>query len=62
MHENNRDNTPADEPMKRAEIIIRFDVPEKEASPEYLSTMAAVIKMNLLKPLGKSAEVTGKWL
>ncbi|MEE9612812.1 MAG: hypothetical protein V3W19_16285 [Desulfatiglandales bacterium] len=49
-------------PTKRAQIVIRFDVPEEEATPEYMSAMAAVIKINLLKPLGKSAEVTGKWL
>lgn len=62
MHENNKDRKPATLPMKRAEIVLRFDVPQEEATPEYLSTMAAVIQMNLMKPLGKSAEVTGKWL
>lgn len=47
---------------RRAEIVIRFDVPEEEANLEYIYAMAAVIKINLMKPLGKSAEVTGKWL
>lgn len=61
MHQDNEIRNPH-HPTKRAEIVIRFDVPEVEATPEYMSAMAAVIKIKLMKPLGKSAEVTGKWL
>ncbi len=61
MHENNRERNP-NVPMKQAEIVLRFDVPEKEATENWLNAVVGVIRREVAADLGKSAQVEGKWL
>ena len=47
---------------RRAEIVLRFDVPEAEATENWLNAVVGVIKREVAADLGNSAKVTGKWL
>lgn len=49
-------------PTRRAEIVLRFDVPEEEASQNWLDAVMGVIRREVAVDLGKSAVVEGKWL
>ena len=61
MHENNRVRNPH-VPMRQAEIVLRFDVPEAEATQEWMDAVVGSIKRDIVAELGKTAEVAGKWL
>ena len=61
MHENNKDRIPH-EPMRRAEIVLHFDVPRKEATDNWINAVVGVIRREVAVDLGKSAQVEGKWL
>lgn len=63
MHENNRDKPQADlPPTKRAEIVLTFEVPQAEATEEWMNAVVGVIRREVAADLGKSAQVKGKWL
>ncbi len=70
MHENNKDRNPHNENTvtKRAEIIIRFDVADSEASQNYLDAIVGSIKQEMRGYpdreglADRTAEVEGKWL
>lgn len=62
MHQNNKENTPAERPMKRAEIVLHFDVPKEEATDNWINAVVGVIRREVAADLGHSAKVTGKWL
>ena len=47
---------------RRAEIVLRFDVPEAEATENWLNAVVGVIKREVAADLGRGAKVTGKWL
>ena len=61
MHENNKGRNPH-APMKQAEIVLRFDVPEAEATQEWMDAVVGIIKRDIVAELGNTAEVEGKWL
>lgn len=61
MHENNKVRNPHT-PMKRAEIVLRFEVPVVEATDNWLNAVVGVIRREVAADLGNSAEVMGKWL
>ncbi len=67
MHQNNQDRNPHSEKTatKRAQITIRFDVTEEQASQNYLDAIVGVIRRELKgheEFAHSGAEVTGKWL
>jgi len=64
MHENNKARNPHNEntATRRAEIVLHFDVPEEEATENWLNAVIGVIRREVTADLGKSAEVEGKWL
>ncbi|GAH38447.1 unnamed protein product, partial [marine sediment metagenome] len=47
---------------RRAEIVLHFDVPEAEATGNWMNAVVGVIRREVAADLGKSAKVTGKWL
>lgn len=47
---------------RRAEIVLHFDVPEAEATDNWINAVVGVIRREVAADLGKSAKVTGKWL
>jgi hypothetical protein len=49
-------------PTRMAEIVLRFEVPKAEATDNWINAVVGVIKREVAADLGKSAEVTGKWL
>ena len=64
MHQNNQDRNPHSEntPTRRAEIVLRFEVPKEEATENWLNAVVGVIRREVAADLGKSAHVEGKWL
>jgi len=47
---------------RRAEIVLRFEVPVAEATDNWINAVVGVIKREVAADLGRSAQVTGKWL
>ncbi len=65
MHEDNKIRNPQevyDLPSRRAEIVLRFDYPEKDVTPEAMALIVAIIKRNMIPKFGQNTEVEGKWL
>ena len=65
MHENNKNRDPHNENTvrSRAEIVLRFDVPEEEVSQNFMDVLIDSITHYLKKDLGAyNLEVEGKWL
>lgn len=64
MHQNNKIRNPHNEntATRRTEIVISFDVPEEEATQQWMDAVIAIIKREVVKDLGKNSAVTGKWL
>jgi len=65
MHQDNKIRNPHNEntAMRRAEIAIRFDVAEEEASQNFMDALIGSLKRDLKKDLGAyNPEVEGKWL
>lgn len=62
MHENNKDRRVHDLPTRRAEIVLRFEVPVAEATDNWINAVVGAIKREVAADLGRSAQVTGKWL
>jgi len=47
---------------RRAELVIRFDIPEDEAMQEFLDAIVGEIKREIKKDFGTSSEVEANWL
>ncbi len=62
MHQDNEDRRVHDLPTRRAEIVLRFEVPEEEATDNWINAVVGVIKREVAADLGRSAQVTGRWL
>ncbi len=62
MHENNKIRNPHDQPTKLAEIVLTFEVPQAEATEEWMNAVVGIISREVAADLGKSAQVKGKWL
>jgi len=65
MQRDNEIKKSNDTKTKRAEIVIRFDVKDNEASQDYLDAVVGEIRRELRghnELAQKSAEVEGRWL